>query len=146
VIEPDGSSDPEPWEAFRGPNGGERESKSIVTPAAEIEREMARLSVKVKARTQERNRDRRVPSYILLSSETRLMQQFGPAGFKQVDAALSNLCDAVRRRKGWTAHRVYIDDPGSLRPFGLTPADPGNAWQIKLRLADLDVRCAARAR
>ncbi len=78
-------------------------------------------------------------SYILLSSETRLLQQFGPAGFKQVDAAVYDLCDAVRRRKGWTAHRVYIDDPGSLRPFGLTPADPGNAWQIKLRLADLDV-------
>jgi hypothetical protein len=33
---------------------------------------------------------------------------------------------------------VYIDDPGSLSPYGLTPADPGNAWQIKLRLADLD--------
>ncbi len=130
---------PEPWEAFRGPNAAERDVEIGVTPEAEIEREMARLSVKVKARTLERNRDRRVPSYILLSSETRLMQQFGPAGFKLVDAALYDLCDAVRRRKGWTAHRVYIDDPGSLRPFGLTPADPGNAWQIKLRLADLDV-------
>ncbi len=130
---------PEPWEAFRGPNAAERDVQIGATPEALIEREMARLSVKVKARTPERNRDRRVPSYILLSSETRLMQQFGPAGFKQVDAALYDLCDAVRRRKGWTAHRVYIDDPGSLRPFGLTPADPGNAWQIKLRLADLDV-------
>jgi tetratricopeptide (TPR) repeat protein len=139
VIEPDEDlPTPEPWEAFRGPNAGDREPEPAA-PAAEIEREMARLSVRVKGRNLERGQDRRVPSYILLSSETRLMQQFGPAGFKQVDAALYDLCEAVRRRKGWTAHRVYVDDPGSLRPFGLMPADPGNAWQIKLRLADLDV-------
>ena len=141
VVEDDGDlPTPEPWEAFRGPSTGDPEpGDAIAAPAAEIEREMARLAVRVKARKPERDQDRRVPSYILLSSETRLLQQFGPDGFKQIDAALQDLCEAVRRRKGWTAHRVYVDDPGSLRPFGVAPADPGNAWQIKLRLADLDV-------
>ncbi|MCX6071751.1 MAG: C25 family cysteine peptidase, partial [Chloroflexi bacterium] len=130
---------PEPWEAFRGPNSGDPEPcADTPTPAAEIERDIARMAVRVKGRKTERDRDRRVPSYILLSSETRLLQQFGPAGFKQIDGAVQALSDAVRRRKGWTAHRVYVDDPGSLSPYGLTPADPGNAWQIKLRLADLD--------
>ncbi len=130
---------PEPWEAFRGPNSGDPEPcAETPAPATEIERDIARMAVRVKGRKTERDRDRRVPSYILLSSETRLLQQFGPAGFKQIDGAVQALSDAVRRRKGWTAHRVYVDDPGSLSPYGLTPADPGNAWQIKLRLADLD--------
>jgi tetratricopeptide (TPR) repeat protein len=131
---------PQPWEAFRGPNPGDAEPcADTPSPTAEIERDIARMAVRVKGRKAERNRDRRAPSYILLSSETRLLQQFGPAGFKQIDSAVQALSDAVRRRKGWTAHRVYVDDPGSLSPYGLTPADPGNAWQIKLRLADLDV-------
>jgi tetratricopeptide (TPR) repeat protein len=141
VIEDDADlPTPEPWEAFRGPNRGDPEQNlGAPAPAAEIEREIARMAVRLKGRKTERDRDRRVPSYILLSSQTRLLQQFGPAGFKQIDGAVQALFEAVRRRKGWTAHRVYVDDPGSLGAYGLTPADPGNAWQIKLRLADLDV-------
>ena len=131
---------PEPWEAFRGPNPGDAEAPSGAAPAAEMEREIARMAIRIKGRKSGKsNQDRRVPSYILLSSETRLLQRFGPAGFKQIDAAAQALSDAVRRRKGWTSHRIYVDDPTSLKTYGLTPADPGNAWQIKLRLADLDV-------
>jgi tetratricopeptide (TPR) repeat protein len=131
---------PEPWEAFRGPSSGDpHPNTDPPPPAAEMQRDIARMAVRVKGRkSTERDQDRRVPSYILLSSETRLLQQFGPAGFKQIDSAVQALCDAVRHRKGWTAHRVYVDDPASLSPYDLTPADPGNAWQIKLRLADLD--------
>jgi tetratricopeptide (TPR) repeat protein len=129
---------PEPWEAFRGPNAGDPQTTPDL-PVVEIERDIARMAVRLKGRKTDRARDRRVPSYVLLSSETRLLQQFGPAGFKQLDAAIQSLSDAIRRRKGWTAHRVYVDDPRSLRPYGLTPVDPGNPWQIKLRLADLDI-------
>jgi tetratricopeptide (TPR) repeat protein len=140
IIEDDADlPQPEPWEAFRGPGVSEAETDSAAAdPVTEAQNEMARIAVRLKARRLDKDQDRRVPSYILLSAETRLLQQFGPEGFKQVDHAVRDLYDAVRRRKGWTAHRVYVDDPSSLLPFGLAPADPGNAWQVKLRLADLD--------
>lgn len=140
VIEDDADlPQPQPWEAFRGPGVSEAEAdRATADPVTQAHNEMARIAVRLKARRPEKDLDRRVPAYILLSAETRLLQQFGPEGFKQVDRAVRDLCDAVRRRKGWTAHRVYVDDPSSLLPFGLAPADPGNAWQVKLRLADLD--------
>ena len=55
-----------------------------------------------------------------------------------VEEALEELVAAAGHKSGWSAYRLYVDDPQSATPLGLTPADPGNAWQIKLRLADLD--------
>ncbi len=140
VLEPDEDlPQPEPWEAFRGPGAGEQpRMDDAPDPVGEAQQEMVRLAVRMKVPRPAKDQDRRMPAYILLSAETRLLQQFGPEGFKKVDRAVRDLNDAVRRRKGWSAHRIYVDDPGSLTPFGLSPADPGNAWQIKLRLADLD--------
>jgi hypothetical protein len=66
------------------------------------------------------------------------MQTLGQADFQHVDRAVMSLVEAVRRRPRWSAYRIYIDDPLTLSPFGLGPIDPGNAWQTKLRLADID--------
>ena len=140
VVEPDEDlPQPQPWEAFRGPGArGAAAIQQAPDPVSEAQQEMIRLAVRMKVPHPARDRDRRMPAYILLSAETRLLQQFGPDGFKKIDRAVRDLHDAVRRRKGWSAHCLYVDDPSSLQPFGLSPADPGNAWQIKLRLADLD--------
>ncbi len=73
------------------------------------------------------------------------MQNFGEDVFDQVDNKILSLVETIRRRPGWTAYRLYIDDPSSLESFGLLPADPGNAWQIKLRIADFDQALAQRS-
>ncbi|TFH36909.1 MAG: hypothetical protein E4G99_03805 [Anaerolineales bacterium] len=134
--------EPQPWEAFRGPNAGEALSSEEPSPESEtlldVDIEFRRLAQRLNSRRRTRDEDGRSPAYIVLSSRSRLMQHFKEDGFKAIDDRVLNLIESIRRRYGWTAYRLYIDDPATLEPFGLAPVDPGNAWQIKLRLADLD--------
>jgi hypothetical protein len=136
---------PEPWEAFRGPDPGDAYA-SFNPDALEQEEgsqgDPALPTAQAGART--RREDDRVPAYVVLSSRTRISQTFGESEFKHIDEAIERLCSAVRRRGGWRAYKLYIDDPQTLKPFSLSPVDPANAWQIKLRLADLDAAMGRR--
>jgi len=134
---------PEPWEAFHGPDGG----SGVDAPSEmllDVQQAFDRLAARLNVPTTSPNAERRVPAYILLSSHTRLVQEFGEEKFKRVDEAMQGLADSVRRRRGWVAYRIFVDDPRSMNSFELAPCDPGNAWQIKLRLADLDQKLAQR--
>ena len=132
---------PEPWESFQGPDPGDDvlpEHDQDAEILLEIEQDFNRIAARVNARQRHRDEDRRVPAYIILSSHTRLIQAFGDDCFQRIDQAIMSLVESVRRRSGWTANHLYVDDSNSSEPFCLSPADPANAWQIKLRLADLD--------
>jgi Flp pilus assembly protein TadD len=140
-VRVDGMPAPKPWEAYRGPNPGtdaRRKRPDLSAVLQEIRNEFGRLAQRVNARPQGPNVDARAPAYIVVSSKTRLLQESGEDGFARVDEAIDKLVAAVRKRPGWSAHKIYVDEPGSLKPFGLSPVDPSNAWQVKLRLADLD--------
>lgn len=143
---PAGLPVPKPWEAFRGPDCGDshaRMSPDWSQASPQMQQELEQLSAGDESLEPDRE-DRRAPAYIVLSSRTRLIQTFGEADFSQVDQAVMSLVEAVRSRPRWSAYRIYIDDPLTLNPFGLGPVDPGNAWQIKLRLADIDRILAQR--
>ena len=138
---------PEPWEAFRGPDPGDRhveKTSSEPSPVDEARAEFDRIAERLNVRRRRSNEDNRVPAYVVVSNRTPLIQAFGVDRFRRLDEAAMSLVQAVRRRPGWAAYRLYTDDPGSLEEFGLAPVDPGNAWQIKLRLADLDHELAKR--
>jgi hypothetical protein len=139
---------PEPWEAFRGPDSGdslegERDGPDVDV-LKDVERELDRVAARVHLPKRRSDEDRRVPAYIAVSCQTRLVQEFGEDRYRRIDDAIMTLVEAVRRRAGWSAYRIYLDDPACLEPFGLAPADPQNAWQLKLRLADLDSALAGR--
>ncbi len=140
--------EPEAWEAFRGPNSGEAppntEPNRDGEGLREIERELNRVAERVHVSKRRADEDRRVPAYVAVSCRTRLVQEFGGDRFRRLDDAVMALVETVRHRSGWTAYRIYLDDPACLEPFGLSPADPQNAWQLKLRLADLDASLARR--
>ncbi len=144
----DSLPEPEPWESFRGPSPGDpRESdekpfseESLI----EIEQDFRRLASRLKSRQRARDEDGRSPVYVVLSSHTRLQQSFGEDGYLRVNDAVLSLVEAIRRRPGWTAYRIYPDDPSTLDAFDISPCDPGNAWEIKLRIADLDQSLAKR--
>jgi tetratricopeptide (TPR) repeat protein len=128
-------------EAFQGPSSGEdsaAEDLSIENSFSEVEADFNRIAERINARRQTADEDRRFPAYIVLSSRAHLMQTFGDDSFNQIDKAIVSLIDTIRKRPGWTAYHIYIDDPSSFENFKLQPADPANAWQIKLRLSDLD--------
>jgi len=135
--------EPEPWESFRGPDAGDDSPRE----APEIERIRAdfdRMASRLRAPEASADVDRRQPAYVVLSSRTRLIQVFGEDRFDRIDEAAQALVDALRARPGWSAYVVYPDDPKSLKTFRLTPVDPTNAWQVKLRLTDLDRALARR--
>jgi hypothetical protein len=137
--------EPEPGEAFQGPSSGEQSPRIESSDTLlSVRNEFDRLALRLNVRRSVEDQDSRLPVYIVLSSHTRLVQELGPSGFKRVNDGIMNLVEVVRRKRGWGAYRIYIDDPRSLAPFGLMPCDPGNAWQIKLRLADLDQALAER--
>ncbi len=139
---------PEPWESFRGPDPGDNR-ESVDKPFSEeslveIEQDFRRLAGRLNSRRRARDEDGRSPVYIVLSSHTRLQQSFGEEGYLRVNEAVLSLVEAIRRRPGWTAYRIYPDDPSTLDAFDISPCDPGNAWEMKLRLADLDQSLAKR--
>lgn len=148
TLEAEPLPQPEPWEAFRGPNRGEHIEDADSGPDAdglrEARLELDRIAARLKARPKGDVLDRRTPAYIIASCRTRLIQEFGEAGFRRIDDAVIALVETVRRHHGWAAYRLYLDDPQSLKPFRLSPAEPQNAWQLKLRLADLDRALARR--
>lgn len=139
---------PEPWEAFRGPDPGETGETFSAPVEAEalldMRRELGRLSSRLHNVDARAPDDVRLPAYIVLSSRTRIVQEFGQAKFRRLDESVMDLVESIRRRPGWTAYRLYVDDPETLEPFELAPVDPSNAWQIKLRLGDLDQTLSRR--
>jgi len=138
TVDPADLPQPEPWEAFQGPRSGDEYISSGQEALEEIKAEFEQLAQRLKVDRTQRTEDGRKPAYIILSSRTRLVQAFGEEDFDRIDKALVNLSLMVKRRPSWSAHVLYIDDPKSLSDYQLNPVDPGNAWQIKLRLADLD--------
>jgi tetratricopeptide (TPR) repeat protein len=144
----DSLPEPEPWESFRGPNPGDphesAEKAFSEESLIEIEQDFRRLAGRLKSRQRARDEDGRSPVYVVLSSHTRLQQSFGEDGYLRVNDAVLSLVEAIRRRPGWTAYRIYPDDPSTLDAFDISPCDPGNAWEIKLRIADLDQALAKR--
>ncbi len=112
---------PEAWEAFRGPDPGLADKpahpKSQSETFVSIDKDLRRLAKKVKGRRRPLDEDGRVPAYIVLTSRTRMLQKVGKAAFEQLDDRVLRLVESVRRRPGWTAYRIYPDDPSTLEAF-----------------------------
>jgi tetratricopeptide (TPR) repeat protein len=102
------------------------------------ERDFQDIADRLKVRLPKDKGEVRTPAYVVLSSKTRLISSFGDEKFKRLDEAILYLVESVRKRPGWNAYRLYIDDSLTLEQFKLTPAEPSNPWEIKLRLKDLD--------
>jgi len=75
--------------------------------------------------------------YLILSSRTRLIQAFDLNGFMAIDDQLKTLAAKAGARAKMHASLLYVDDPASLKAFGLRPVNPANAWDIKTLLSDL---------
>lgn len=102
--------------------------------------------------------DGRYPVYVILTTRQGLEDQYTRASADQIQAAIRDLAGCVAARKGWDA-MLFIADEGyceisahgdapavQAQPVNLsiTPAKPGDAWSIKLALADLDQALARR--
>lgn len=103
-----------------------------------IEREFEQIAAHLHIRQPKTRKDIRNPVYVILSCIQPLVARFGEEKVNRLDEAIKSLVNSIKNKPGWNAIHIYIDDASSLSDFNLAPADPQNAWQIKLRLTDLD--------
>src|SRR6185436_20899610 len=105
------------------PHGLPKEVEEIAEIQAELDALAARLpsrdTLKHRMRKLKKGGDQPVvqsgePSYVVVSSRTRLIQIYGLDGFSQIDAALQDLVARTAKRTGFKPCLVYVDDPGSL--------------------------------
>jgi tetratricopeptide (TPR) repeat protein len=112
---------------------------------AELERLANRLNRPAIARA-----DGRFPVYVILTVQSALESQYGVQGAADVLAEMSTLADIIRQQSKrrssphldvfsyWGARVFCPDKVEQTSQLGIKPARPGDAWEIKLALADLD--------
>jgi len=82
--------------------------------------------------------DGRFPIYVVLTLRSKLEAFYGENVAALIQDEMKRLASTISRKRGWGA-RVFIpDDPLSIKELGIKPPRPGDAWELKLALADLD--------
>jgi hypothetical protein len=110
---------------------------------ANIQEQLSRVANRLSARQAAAPRAKgSQPKYIILSSRTQLVQVFGMDGFVAIDTMLKTLAVSAATRLAprgsrMPANVVYVDDPDALKPFGLRPVNPANAWDVKTLIGKL---------
>jgi tetratricopeptide (TPR) repeat protein len=112
---------------------------------SELERLAHRLNRPAIARA-----DGRFPVYVILTIQSALKSHYGDQGAAEVLSEMGLLADTIRqqtkRRSSphldvfsyWGARVFCPDEAERSSQLGIKPARPGDAWGIKLALADLD--------
>jgi tetratricopeptide (TPR) repeat protein len=131
-------------------NRGEIEPESLEESGPDakvlksIEQDFDQIASRLKIRKSKSREDVRNPVYVILSSKQPLITRFGQSKFDRLDEAIRSLAASIQNKPDWNAIWLYVDDPSSMGAFQLSPADPLNPWQIKLRITDLDDKLKQR--
>lgn len=118
---------------------GERDFNELNTIQAEFEKLAKRLRKPAIGQS-----DGRFPVYVVLSSRTGLIEQYGQQSAQVLIDEMTHLADAVRRRQGWGALAYLPDDPVCTARYGTPALESNDPWKIKLALGDLDRALAHR--
>ncbi len=82
--------------------------------------------------------DNRYPAYVILSTKSGLVAQYGEQSTQVILAELEQLALSIAKRNGWHAVLFFPDDMNTCGKYGITPVDAVDPWKIKLSLVDLD--------
>lgn len=110
--------------------------ESLVSVQEDLERIASRLKQPTLA-----HMDGRFPIYVIFTTRSGLVKQYGEENFNLIDRELHRLVDNIAIRKYWNALLYYADDPekAPARPaYKLRPAVAIDPWELKLALVDLD--------
>lgn len=107
-----------------------------------VQEELEKVAGRIK-KPQLAHTDGRFPAYIVFTSRSGLIGQYGKENAARIEAKIGELVENVSGRKNWNAHLFYADDPAGSPDLGLDnlkvkPARPGDPWSMKLALTDLD--------
>jgi hypothetical protein len=78
------------------------------------------------------------PVRLIISSRERIAARYREEGYGELDARLSELCQAIARSTGDESIRVYVDDDACLSEFGLGAVDASDADQITGLIGELE--------
>ncbi|MBN2085558.1 MAG: hypothetical protein JW748_10080 [Anaerolineales bacterium] len=148
---------PIPGEVFPGPSDSSDDIPSALppdgpkSPAAaprretepqsdleDLRRELSQVAKRLRMRKSVVEKDVRRPAYILLTSRKKLTSIYGPDVLPKLDQCFQEILRAKRALSGWAAYLADVDNAESMKTFGLEPADPANAWQVKTLVAGID--------
>jgi hypothetical protein len=110
--------------------------ETLVSVQEDLERVASRLKQPALA-----HMDGRFPIYVIFTTRSGLLKQYGEENFTLIDHELHHLVEAVASRKYWNALLYYADDPErapSRTTYQLRPAVATDPWELKLALVDLD--------
>ncbi len=77
------------------------------------------------------------PSALVFTSKGKLTAKYGQSGFEAVEQKMNDYIQSLKN-VGMTANLVYVDDSGSLTPYGLQPVNPESADEVKGLIDALD--------
>ncbi len=118
---------------FSPESGSKNKDEAVIR----FEKELEKINQRLK-RDGKTSIDGRFPMYVIFSSRKGLVEKYGEQSAQVIDAELKKLVEALNYRTKWKALIYYPDDIESTQPYGLTPIEDVNPWNLKLSLSDLD--------
>ena len=88
--------------------------------------------------------DGRFPVYVILSVCSRLESVYGASIAAILQEEMKRLAQVISSQRSWGSRLFFPDDPSNLKELGIKPPRPGDAWELKLALADLDAELEKR--
>lgn len=88
--------------------------------------------------------DGRFPVYVIMTTMTGLIQQYGVQTFNVINQSMMNIQQVIQKKPGWSSLVFIPDDPKTQQKLTLAPITVIDPWKIKLAIHDLDKMLAKR--
>lgn len=109
------------------------EAETIISVKNEIEQLADRLHMRKVPGT-----EGRFPVYVVFTLRGRLEKVYGESLATLIQDEMRRLASTIARKRGWGGRLFIPDDPQNIKELGIKAPRPGDAWELKLALADLD--------
>jgi tetratricopeptide (TPR) repeat protein len=120
------------------PIGKERQhTKKRDSGMPEVEQAFEKMAKKLKKGTLARA-DGRYPMYVVFSTKSGLVKQYGMQTAMLVMNEMRNLSSMVGHRAGWGSLVFVPDDLEQTQQLGMSAVESIDPWKLKLALVDLD--------
>lgn len=121
-----------------------RRMKRRSNDVQDVEQAFEKIAKKLK-KTSLASKDGRFPTYVIMTTKTGLVKQYGTQTAMVVLNEMKSLAETVLHRPGWGSLVFVPDDLEQTRQLGLTAVDNNtDPWKIKLALVDLDQALAKK--
>ncbi|MDO9085763.1 MAG: hypothetical protein Q7U53_06115 [Anaerolineaceae bacterium] len=109
----------------------------------EAEKEFQRIAKSIK-KDFSGKLDGRFPVYVIMSTKTGLIQQYGEQTYNVILQSMSQINLVMQKKPGWDSLLFIPDDPKSQQKLNLAPITVIDPWKLKLAIHDLDKMLAKR--